>query len=66
MSEEFDVELEQLINKHSMENTSNTPDFLLAEYLRACLNAFNNAVVSRAGWYGRMDNPGCSDWTDNV
>lgn len=55
MSESFDVELEQLINKHSMENWSNTPDFILAEYLRACLNAFNNAVVSRSDWYAPRD-----------
>jgi len=41
---EFERELEQLINRHSEENQSNTPDFILAIYLRGCLNAFNHAT----------------------
>ena len=40
----FEKELENLINIHSMENDSDTPDFILAEYLRKCLAAFNVAV----------------------
>jgi hypothetical protein len=35
--EKFRDELEELINRHSMENGSNTPDFVLAEYLVKCL-----------------------------
>jgi len=35
--ENFKQELEHLINKHSMENRSNTPDFILADYLVRCL-----------------------------
>lgn len=49
----FMQELEQLINKHSQENGSNTPDFILANYLKNCLGAFNEAVESRELWYGR-------------
>jgi hypothetical protein len=51
--EEFMKELEALINKHSMENASNTPDWLLAQYLRSCLDAFNTVVQQRDNWYAR-------------
>jgi len=47
----FLKELEELINRHSMENNSDTPDFLLAEYLCACLTAYNKATRRRDGWY---------------
>lgn len=50
---DFERELEELLNRHSMENGSNTPDFVLAEYLSACLYAFNASVVHREAWYGR-------------
>ena len=43
----FEKELEQLINKYSIENESNTPDFILASYLRDCLNAFNKITEER-------------------
>jgi hypothetical protein len=48
------------INRYSAENGSNTPDFILAEYLVDCLAAFDRAVTKRAEWYGRMDHP-CAD-----
>jgi len=49
---EFRAELEKLVNKHSMENGSNTPDFVLAEFLHDCLQAFDEAVVRRTKWHG--------------
>jgi hypothetical protein len=48
------------INATSSENGSNTPDFILAEYLVDCLTAFDKAVTKRGEWYGRMDHP-CAD-----
>lgn len=54
---DFEKELEQLINKHSMESGSDTPDFLLAEYLRSCLVAFNIAITKRDLWYGKTPTP---------
>jgi hypothetical protein len=45
--------LEQLINRHSMEQFSNTPDWILAAYLEGCLAAFDRAVRARETWYGR-------------
>jgi hypothetical protein len=44
--------LTDLINRESKEKGSGTPDFILAEYLSDCLDAFDKAQSSRAGWYG--------------
>jgi hypothetical protein len=49
----FEQELEGLINRHSQENGSNTPDFILASYLVGCLKTWNEAVTVREKWYGR-------------
>lgn len=48
-------EIEQAINKCSMENGSNTPDFILAEYLIDCLWIFDKTVNKREEWYGRKE-----------
>ena len=48
----FRREIETVINRHSKENGSNTPDFILAEYLTDCLKAFDKAVKYRDNWYG--------------
>ena len=48
-------ELKGLINKYSEENKSNTPDFILVEYIAGCLLAFNTAVQLRETWYGRKE-----------
>ena len=50
---DFREDLEKLINRHSMENGSNTPDFILAEYLISCLQAFDFASRAREEWYGK-------------
>jgi hypothetical protein len=51
----FEEELTKLINRFSQENTSNTPDFILAQYLSQCLNAFNSAMIRRTDWYQAPD-----------
>jgi len=48
----FEDEIRAVINRHSKENVSNTPDFLLASYLNKCLDAFDSAVKARDIWYG--------------
>ncbi len=53
MRNQFHRELQSLINRHSMENGSDTPDFILASYMANCLDAFNTALTSREMWYGR-------------
>lgn len=54
----FQNELRSLINRYSEENKSNTPDFILAQYVEGCLLAFNTAVQQRENWYGRNEQPG--------
>ena len=51
----FEQELRKLINRESMENRSDTPDFILAEYLHSCLVAFENATNARERWCGRRN-----------
>jgi hypothetical protein len=50
---QFRQELENLINRYSKENGSNTPDFILANFLERCLIAFDLTVLEREAWYGR-------------
>ena len=52
MSDSFREELESLINRHCIENDSDTPDFLLAEYIMACLRVYAKTVKARDKWYG--------------
>ena len=47
----FRLELQRLLNRCSMENGSDTPDFILAEYIMGCLNSFDMAVRKRSSWY---------------
>lgn len=54
---QFVSELTALINKYSIENNSDTTDFILAEYLVNCLDSFNKGIVAREAWYGRITTP---------
>ena len=47
MENNFREDLTDLINKHSKENGSDTPDFILARYLENCLEAFDIALQER-------------------
>ncbi len=55
---DLEKKIEQAINSVSAENDSNTPDFILAQYLISCLAAFNTAIQQRETWYGRDARPG--------
>jgi len=44
--------LGDLINIECRENDSNTPDFILAEFMMKCLDAFELASNKREVWYG--------------
>lgn len=48
---EFVRAIAHTINCHSMENESDTPDWLLAEYLAHCFDAWNTVVRARDKWY---------------
>lgn len=47
----FRDSLKNLINYHSKENGSNTPDFVLAEFLVDCLAAYDKAMEQREKWF---------------
>jgi len=57
---DLEHELADMLNRHSAENDSNTPDFLLARYLMGCLDNWNATVKARDDWYGVILEPGCS------
>lgn len=46
----FHEELRSLINRHSRENQSDTPDYILASFMESCLYAFENAMSQRTAW----------------
>ena len=54
-------DLATVLNKHSAENASDTPDFILAEFLLICLTAFDKACTQREAWYQRTDTPSTLD-----
>jgi hypothetical protein len=59
MKKKFREKLEHLINRESMENGSNTPDYILAQFLLGCLKVFDEAVSNRDYWYhGDICSPG--------
>lgn len=61
---DFRRKLEHLLNSESMENGSNTPDFILADFLWGCLRALDAAVARRDEWYGVKLVPGDSHFPE--
>lgn len=53
MEKNLKSELTDLLNRYSRENGSNTPDFLLAEFMLQSLDTFDLIVSKREAWYGR-------------
>lgn len=51
--EKFRKDLEIIINQNSMENGSNTPDYILADYLYECLENFNKTSNKRDSFVGK-------------
>ena len=54
----LEQEIQKAINRHSAESGSNTPDFILAQFLMKCLTAFDAATQQREDWYGTRLYPG--------
>ena len=54
---DFREELQRLVNSHSLENISNTPDWIIAGYLAKCLKALDEAIQQRETFYGRDARP---------
>jgi len=57
----FQKQLEDLINANCEENASDTPDFILGQYLQDCLDAYNKAVRDRREWHSTENTKG---WID--
>ncbi len=55
--EELRDEIVRAINRHCAEDGSDTPDFILADYLMGCMQTFDRAVDAREKWYGRPVRP---------
>ena len=49
---ELEKKLSGIINEESRENDSNTSDWILAEFMMSCLDAFELASNKREAWYG--------------
>lgn len=49
---DFRSELSVLLNRHSMENRSDTPDWILRDFLCDSLRAFDRATEQRSSFYG--------------
>lgn len=47
----FSTELSILLNRFSREHCSNTPDFILAEYIEGCLNVYEDTIIKREKWH---------------
>lgn len=43
----LELELAQLLNRHSADNEAGTPDYILAQFLFTCLSAYKNAMRDR-------------------
>ena len=52
IDKDFIEELVTLINKHSIDNELNTPDFILAQYIILCLKGLKITVKKRSKWHG--------------
>lgn len=55
-------DIKAAINKNSAENGSDTPDFILAEYLTDCLAAYDKAVTARDHATRRLQ----KDWITSI
>lgn len=64
----FADELAALLNKYNKESASNTPDFILAEFIEASLSVWNQTCSRRDAWYGPKitENIDSSEWAKAV
>jgi hypothetical protein len=55
---DLEHEIAAALNRFSAENPSNTPDWILAQFLLGCLAAWNQGIQQRETWHGRDFRPG--------
>lgn len=56
--ERFKEQIAAIINMEGRESNSNTPDFLLAEFMVSCLVSAEHLINAREAWYGYYNKPG--------
>lgn len=54
---EFQRELAALLNRHSIDNRCETPDFILADHIDRYLYGLANTMRQRERWFGGSDEP---------
>ncbi len=62
---DFKSDLTRLLNSYSKENGSDTPDWILAEYLLSCLSAFDRATHARVPFHC-SDEAKCLEWSHRM
>lgn len=55
--DEFVREIAAVCNRFSVENRSDTPDYMLAEFMTGCLNVYENTLCARAEWRNENRRP---------
>lgn len=50
--DKFREELTQLINKHSVEQCGDVPEYILAQHLCDCIEALHATLDRRDKWFG--------------
>ena len=55
-------EVRAAINRASADNGSDTPDFILADYLLSCLDAFDKATIARDRWWNHKPQRAWLGW----
>jgi hypothetical protein len=55
MQMSLESEIKDVLNKHNQECCSNTPDFILSQFIFTCLGALDKAIIDRDKWYGPSD-----------
>ena len=57
MRPELSRELASVLNRHNVDTEHGTPDYVLADFLVANLDALLIATDERADWHGQPRNP---------
>ena len=55
--QEIVMDLAKVINKYSLEQESQTPDYILAEYMLKSLSDLNRLMRDRDYWYFGTEDP---------
>lgn len=51
--EEIEKEITKIFNKHNLDTITDTPDYILADYVMTCLYAFFKAKGDIEKWFGK-------------